>query len=138
MLKVRRAGLGGDPAENDIEALIRSIRSLKEDYEEIVLIPDRNSSIRDIRLLRYLDRPIRIVLFQNKKTRSVGLGGTGELEENHYVHPHYLTLASLTKGSIHTSGRDIYDLADMKHGESIRFGRFHYIKQKNGTFKQLR
>lgn len=138
MLKVRRAGLGGDPAENDIEALIRSIRSLKNDYGEIVLIPDRNSSIRDIRLLRYLDRPIRIVLFRNKKSRSVGLGGTGELVENHYIHPHYLTLASLTKGSIHTSGRDIYDLADIKAGEFVRFGTYRYIKQKNGSFKQVR
>lgn len=138
MLKVMRAGLGGDPAENDIEALIRSSKSLNNDFGEIILIPDRNSSIRDIRLLRYLKQPVRIVLFKNAKRKAVGLGASDELVENHYIHPHYLTLASLTKGSIHTIGRDIYELSDMKPSEMIHFGPWHYRKQKDGSFKQIR
>ena len=73
MLKVKQSGLGGDPAENDMEALLKSTRFLK-DYGEVVLLPDRNSSMRDFKLMPYLDKPVRIVLFSLGKTKQVGLG----------------------------------------------------------------
>ena len=137
MAKVKANGLGGDPAENDIEALLRATRGIKG-TGEVILLPDRNSSIRDISLVRYLHHPVRIILFRGKKTRSVGLGSSGEWIENTWVHPHYLSLASLTKGSIHFHDREIYDLHKMKAGERIKFGSWEYEKKANGTFKSLR
>lgn len=135
MYKVRKNGLGGDPAENDMEALLVSARNLNG-YEEILLLPDRNTSIRDLRLLPKFKKPVRILLFRNKMYRK-GRSKSGKLIENPYIHPHYLTLASFTGGSIHTDELDIYNLKQLKAGEILRFGDFQYQKQTNGSFKLI-
>ncbi|MEL6672386.1 MAG: hypothetical protein AAFR61_09340 [Bacteroidota bacterium] len=137
MAQVKARGLGGDPAENDIEAILKATRSL-DDFGEVILLPDRNSSVRDISLVGYLKHPVRIILFRGKKTRQVGLGSTGEWVENTWVHPHYLTLACLTQGSIHLHNRDIDHLHEMKAGEKLKIGQWEYEKQANQTFKALR
>lgn len=137
MYKVRKNGLGGDPAENDIEALLVSSRNLSG-YREIIFLPDRNTSIRDLKLLTRLKMPVRIILFRNKKVKQRAVGrNSGKLVANHYIHPHYLTLASFTGGSIHTDRRDVYDLQSYKAGDTISFGKYKYQKQKNGTFRLI-
>ncbi|MEM8888752.1 MAG: hypothetical protein AAGD28_12280 [Bacteroidota bacterium] len=137
MYKVRKNGLGGDPAENDIEALLVASRSLS-DYQDIIFLPDRNTSIRDLKLLLRLKKPIRILLFRNKKVKQRGVGrNSGKLVANNYIHPHYLTLASFTGGSIHTDTRDLYHLDELKAGDTVRFGRYEYKKQPNGTFRVI-
>lgn len=136
MLTVKKGGLGGDPAENDLEALLKGTKKLSG-FEEVILIPDRNSSIRDIKLLGYLDHPVRIILFRNKKTQSVGLGKSSELVESQWIHPHYLTLASKTKGSIHTADQDIYNLHELKPGDKVTFGDFIFMKHTNGSFYKV-
>ncbi|RMG22003.1 MAG: hypothetical protein D6730_17270 [Bacteroidetes bacterium] len=138
MIKVKYRGGGGDSPENDMEALLRATRSLK-DYEEVILIADRNSSIRDIRLLKYLDRPVHVVVFKNKEMKhSWNSRGKPIQIENEWIHPHYLSLASISGGSLHTHNRDIYQLSEMKPGEVITIGTYHYQKQENGGFKVLR
>lgn len=137
MYKVRKNGLGGDPAENDIEALLVSARNLNG-YEDILLLPDRNTSIRDLKLVTRFKKPVRIILFRNKMIRQTVVGrNRGKWIPNPYVHPHYLTLASITGGSIHTDTRDIYGLKELKAGEIVRFGKFEYQKQSNGSFKLI-
>jgi hypothetical protein len=133
MVKVKKAGLGGDAPENDLEALLKASKNL-ESYDELVLIPDRNSSIRDLGLVRYLDHPVRIVLFNNPKIRSSGLGGPDRWVENPWIHPHYLTLASLSGGSIHTERQDILGLAELKAGETFTYRGLKYLKKENGAF----
>lgn len=90
MLYVMRKGNGGDTPENDIEALLTGIQYL-EQYEDVILIADNKSDIRDFELLDKLDRPIRIIL--------CGVKGA--------IHPHYLELAFRTGGSIHTLEHDL-------------------------------
>lgn len=133
MVKAKEATLGGDAPENDLEALVKASRNLA-DYTELVLIPDRNSSVRDIRLLTYLNRPVHIILFKGPRIRLSGLGSSGKWIIDEWIHPHYLTLASLSGGTIHTATRDVTNLSEMNPGESVKFGHHEYVKQENGTF----
>ena len=89
---VMHKGNGGDPAENDLEALLTGLQYL-EGFREVILIADNKSDIRDLELLDQIDRPVRIILCDVQ----------GE------VHPHYLLLARHTGGSIHTLEADRYD-----------------------------
>jgi hypothetical protein len=135
MVKAKEATLGGDAPENDMEALVKASRRLK-DYTELVLIPDRNSSIRDIQLIRYLNKPVHIILFNGPRVRVSGLGVSGEWMIDEWIHPHYLTLASLSGGTIHTATRDLANLAEMKAGDSVKFGIHEYVKLENGVFQR--
>jgi hypothetical protein len=137
MGEVMENGLGGDPAENDLEALLRATKTLT-DYAEVILIPDRNSSIRDLQLLPLLRVPVRIVLFRNGLEQQVGLGARDTPQENRWIHPHYLTLASLTRGSIHTFDRELTHLHELQAGEFLTYGRYRYQKQPNGSFRHVR
>lgn len=134
MAKVKRRGTGGDPAENDVEALLVGTYKLKS-YGDVILIPDRNSSIRDIKLLTKLRVPVRIVLFKLNEQAQSSWGALGIKGENTWIHPHYLTLASKTKGSIHTHNWDIKRLHLMRPGQKIRLGVFAYQKKEDGSFQ---
>lgn len=87
---VMSKGNGGDPPENDIEALLTGIQYL-EGYQSVVLIADNKSEVRDIDLLSKIKLPIHIILCDAKG----------------YVHPHYQKLAKATGGSIHTIEQDL-------------------------------
>lgn len=136
MVKAKEATLGGDAPENDLEALVKASRRLS-DYSDLVLIPDRNSSVRDIRLIPYLNKPVHIILFKGPKVRVSGLGQSGQWIIDEWVHPHYLTLASMTGGSIHTDKRDLTKLSEMKAGETLKFGLHEYVKKENGSFVRV-
>ncbi|WNJ18760.1 hypothetical protein [Pontibacter sp. G13] len=83
-------GNGGDAPENDLEAVLTGIQYL-DDYNEVILIADNKSAVRDIELLDKIDRPVRIILCDIQQR----------------IHPHYIRLAKYTGGSIHTLKRDI-------------------------------
>ncbi|MEM9986762.1 MAG: hypothetical protein AAF804_16845, partial [Bacteroidota bacterium] len=87
---VMEKGNGGDAAENDVEALLTGIQYL-EGFDEVILIADNKSEVRDIELLDKLDVPIHIILCDYKD----------------YVHPHYLKIARETGGSLHTLEKDL-------------------------------
>jgi hypothetical protein len=87
---VMKKGDGGDSPENDLEAILTGTQYL-EDWDELILIADNKSEVRDIELLSKIDRPVRIILcdIQGK------------------IHPHYYQIAKATGGSIHTLRRDL-------------------------------
>lgn len=90
MLYVMKKGNGGDPAENDLEAVLTGIQYL-EGYDEVILIADNKSAVRDIELVSQIEVPVRIILCDVKDE----------------IHPDYLRLARETGGSIHTLEQDI-------------------------------
>ncbi|MEL6132818.1 MAG: hypothetical protein AAFR59_05580 [Bacteroidota bacterium] len=90
MLYVMHKGDGGDPAENDLEAILTGIQYL-ENYGEIILIADNKSAIRDIELLDKIDKPVRIILCDVRGP----------------LHPDYVNLAKASGGSIHTLEEDL-------------------------------
>jgi nitrate reductase NapAB chaperone NapD len=100
--KTIRSGDGGDWEENDIEALYNGIKNCPE-CQDIILIADNDSPIRDFSMIVMIKQPIRVIL--------CGVDG--------YINPQYLNLAKATKGSIHTMEEDITNLMEMKEGETI-------------------
>ena len=76
--------------ENNIEGLIKGIKTFPK-FEEVVMIADNRSCMKDYCLCDLIDVPVRIVLC-----------GTDE-----GINPQYVNLAYELKGSIHTLDSDI-------------------------------
>ena len=93
-----------DTPENDLEAIIKSTQEMKE-FNDVILIADNNSGIRDIELIEKIKVPIRIVI--------CGLGDQG-------INIDYIKLAYHTKGTIHTIKEDIETLIRVKEGETFK------------------
>ncbi len=94
MEMVMRKGNGGDSPENDIEALLTGIKVL-QGFDEVVLIADNKSDVRDLALMRMIKVPVRIILC--------------DLQGDN-IHPDYVKLAHKSGGSLHTFNRDISDI----------------------------
>jgi hypothetical protein len=121
MNEVMNRGGGGDGPENDIEALLKATQRLKN-YEEVVLIADNRSEVRDLKLVKHLKKPVKVIL-------------CGVDEENP-IHSDYLTLARLSGGSVHTIEKDIRNLMKVKEGQTIRLDGNSYRVQ-GGRFVRL-
>jgi len=114
------AGGGGESPENDVEALLEATRMLGEG-DELILLADNYSDVRDLELLAQLHIPVRIVL--------AGV--------EHGVNEDYLHLAYMTGGSIHTLEEDIFHLTRLNDGETISIGRYQY-RVNGGAFIQMK
>jgi hypothetical protein len=101
MAKTMQQGTGGEPEENDIEALLMGIERLK-DYEDIILIAD-NSPIRDMGLLKEIKKPIRVLICDPYKG---------------WVNPEYVRIAFETGGSLHTLEADIENRMQLQDKDS--------------------
>lgn len=108
---------GGDLQENDIEAILNSISKFKN-HEDIILIADNWSNMRDYSLIKEIKKPIHIILCGTSKS----------------INTEYLDLAWHTKGSIHTTTIDLNDLYKVKEGHSFTINNQNFIL-KNGQFK---
>lgn len=94
MNMVRSRGDGGDIPENDFEALMKSIERFPE-FDEVILIADNNSWVRDFELLDSIKVPVHTIVCGN-----------------HFgINSCYINLAYRTGGSVHTIEEDIYNLA---------------------------
>ncbi|MDX2246061.1 MAG: hypothetical protein SF052_04755 [Bacteroidia bacterium] len=89
---VMKKGNGGDSPENDLEAILTGIQYL-ENFDEVILIADNKSAVRDIELLDKIHHPVRIIICDQKRGSP--------------VHPDYIKIARQTGGSIHTLHKDI-------------------------------
>lgn len=119
---VMSRGGGGDDPENDVEALYRSTKNLKG-YDQVILVADNYSSVRDIKLAKYLRHPVRIILCG--------------VEEGEAIHADYLTLARTTGGSIHTIEADIAKLAETPEGGTVELNG-HTYEYRRGEYKLVR
>ncbi len=109
----------GDIIENNIESIIAAIEKFPE-AEEIVMIADNYATPRDLKLLKKIKRPIRIILCGVK----------------YGINVEYLNLAKKNGGSIHTMEHDITELIQMKEGGELEFNGKKY-KIVNGKFEQI-
>lgn len=109
-------GCSGDGPENDLEALLEGVKK-RSGVDELVLIADNYSDVRDIELLTRLRVPVHIIL----------CGTEFGINED------YLEIAFKTGGSIHTIEQDIRDLTRMADGETIIIG-LHQYRVCRGKF----
>jgi len=92
---VKEAGDGGETEENDIEALVEAIKKYPT-FDELILIADNTSCVRDIDLLYKIRFPVRVILC-----------GYNEMTG---VNPQYVDVAMQTNGSLHTINQDLMDM----------------------------
>lgn len=123
MFEVMEKGNGGDTEENDMEALLKATKSLKG-FREVILIADNRSAVRDLKLLKYLKLPVKVVLCG--------------VDPFNPVHPDYLTIARYTGGSVHTIEDDLRDLRKVHDGETYEIGGSVYRLQKGRFILQDR
>ncbi|MCF8427917.1 MAG: leucine-rich repeat domain-containing protein [Bacteroidia bacterium] len=92
---VRLNGSGGDRQENNVEAILESIKQFP-DHQEIILIADNYACIRDIELATKINKPVRVII-------------CGYIE-GFGVNPHLAYLAKITNGGLYTLEEDIENL----------------------------
>ena len=112
-------GLGGDAAENDIEAILEGLDSCSN-CGDIVLIADNLAPVKDYELLEKVNKPVKVIV--------CGYSGI--------INPQYLNIARKTKGSVHTIEEDITNLMEINEGEIITIDKYQYII-RNGEFKTV-
>lgn len=110
--RVMLLGSGGDIAENNCEAIIKAV-SMFNNYEDVVLIADSWSPVRDLELLPQITKPINVIVCGND------LG----------PHPDYVAIAYFTKGSLHFDDVDIVDFSLLGENKIMN------IKGTNYTLK---
>ena len=115
--EARHKGDGGESSENDLEALLEAQKYMNND-NQLILIADNLSKVRDIELLHLLKTPVHIILCGS-----------------HFfsLNEQYLTIAYQTKGSVHTLNNDYFNLHDMRNGDKIIFD-WSYYYLSNGIF----
>lgn len=119
IIKAMTNGSGGDAPENNIEALIESNKICK-DCDSVIMIVDNWAPIKDISLLKLYSKPVKVVV-------------CGVFDR---INKDYLKLARDTKGSIHLIEEDIYNLSEIKEGETIKINGVIY-KLIKGEFVDL-
>jgi hypothetical protein len=126
-----QSGLGGgEPPENDLEAVLDG-QGKKAAAEEVILIADSYSRVRDMALLSQIKVPVRIILCGADEKNAYYQSMTADINEQ------YLTIAHRTGGSLHTLKSDIWNLSEKKEGEEVQIGQSKYVL-KNRQFIKLR
>lgn len=110
-------GSGGDGPENDIEGILSGIDSCTT-CDEVVLIADNNSPVRDMKLIGKIEKPVHIIL----------CGASNG--DGFKVNVQYLELAYKTKGSIHSIEDDLGDLIELNEGAFLEFSGHRYRIRK--------
>lgn len=106
-----------DRSENNIEALLFAQKNFPE-VDEIVMIADNSSHVKDMRNLSKV----------KKKTHIILCGET--YEKNLAFQSDYVQIAKKTEGSIHTLEDDILNPANIKEMTVIRVGKIYFRFQK--------
>ncbi len=114
---VSRRGKGGDDPENDVEALLRGINRF-EDFDELILIADNNSCMRDFQLIANLDVKVNVIVCGAR----------------YGINPQYINLAYLTGGSVHTMEDDIKHLNRMVKNKEIKVDKLEYKLSNDDLF----
>lgn len=125
--KGARGGNGGDGPENDIEALLAATQKAPS-QQDIILVADNHSNMRDIGLLAQLNRPVHVILC-GTELPIISEGITSWALAFSDINEQYLDLARATGGSVHTVTEDIENLIDLKEGAIITIQEQEYILQ---------
>jgi hypothetical protein len=115
---VSKRGKGGDDPENDVEAIIRGINRF-ENFDELILIADNNSCMRDFQLIANLDVKVNIIVCGAR----------------YGINPQYINLAYLTGGTIHTIEEDIAHLNSLVRNKELCISKTKYELTSEDLFR---
>lgn len=106
IFQVMGQGGGGGCPENNVEATLKA----KSEFSEApayILIADNNAPVRDLTIMKEIDKPIHLILCGVRNGR---------------VHHSYIQLALSTGGSIHTIEEDVEGVGPLKTGDTFKLG----------------
>lgn len=109
-------GGGGDIAENPVEAILEGLKKYPAD--EVILVADNAAPARDIKLATKINVPVHIILCSVNELR--------------YVHPDYLSIAYLSKGSLHTMKKDLPLPEDIQLSVPFQYMGLKYMLTSSG------
>ncbi len=115
---VGKRGKGGDEEENDVEALIKGMNRF-EDFDELILIADNNSCMRDFRLIANIGVKVNVIVCGTK----------------YGINPQYVNLAYLTGGSLHTIEEEIKHLSSKIKADDLELKHLTYELDKENLFR---
>ena len=99
-----KAGDGGDLPENNIEAVLRTIKKWPQ-VDTILMIADELAPVKDMALLKYVKIPVTIIVCSHF--------GNGNIPKD------YVKIAQFTKGGILTPSGMIRIPKNMRNGNFI-------------------
>ena len=113
-------GQGGDLPENDMEAVLAGLARWP-DTDTILLIADNKASVKDISLLKNINKPINVMVCGREDK----------------IHAHYIEIARQTGGRVFYLDKEIADFSKFKMGERMLFKGKNY-EWRNGTFYRVK
>jgi hypothetical protein len=97
-----RAGTGGDIPENNIEAVLETLRHWP-DTDTVLLIADNEASVKDISLLKNVKKPISVML----------CGATDK------IHKDYIEITKTTGGRLFVLSTELADMKKWQVGTEV-------------------
>ena len=111
LVKCVSYGCSGDAEENDVEALLYAQQQYPE-AKSLVLIADNTSGVRDLEIADGILKPVHVLLCD----------GSSSPEPN----ADYVTIAYLTRGSVHLLSEDFQMGMHSDSGRLLRLGKWEY------------
>ena len=91
------------------------------DTDTILLIADNKASVKDIALLKSINRPINVMVCGREDK----------------IHAHYIEIARQTGGKVFYLDKELTDFSKYKLGERVQFRGKNY-EWRNGTFYRVK
>lgn len=112
MQSTMKKGGGGDCPENNIEAVLKGLKT-HPNCDEIIMVADNWATPRDLSLVEEIGKPVHVIL----------CGASAAINVD------YIQLAYDTGGSIHTIEEDL-EAKNIKPGKMLKIGQTYYTLSK--------
>ena len=112
-----------DDEENNVEAAIFAQNNFA-DADEIVMIADNTSAVKDMVLLNQLKKPVHLIVCGENQ------------EKNQPFQADFLKIALKNNGSIHTLENDLEDIQHLKNNLKIKVGKKIFEFRKGKFFEK--
>ncbi len=111
MDRTMRAGTGGDIPENNLEAVVETLRRWP-DTDTVLMIADNEASVKDMSLLKNLKKPVSVML----------CGATGK------IHKDYIEITKTTGGRLFVLSTELSEMKKWQNGTEVLLGgkKFEY------------
>ena len=111
MDRTMRAGTGGDIPENNLEAVVETLRRWP-DTDTVLMIADNEASVKDMSLLKNIKKPVSVML----------CGATGK------IHKDYIDITKTTGGRLFVLSTELSEMKKWQNGTEVLLGgkKFEY------------
>jgi len=120
MDRAMRAGTGGDIPENNIEAVLETLKQWP-DTDTVLMIADNDASVKDISLLKKVNKPVSVML----------CGATEKINKD------YIEITKVTGGRLFVLSTELAEMKKWQTGTEVKL-RGKKFEYKNGELVRKR